>query len=446
MPNILLAMIHAGGFDCPCGQHHSAKLKDLVIESGALKRIPQLIQAYQKKKAFILTDTNEYAAAGATLCGILTEASVPYSLYVFPQAHLEPDESAVGAAVMHFDPDCDLILGVGSGVVNDIGKILSHLTGRTYFIAATAPSMDGYASSTSSMVRDGLKASLNSTCPDCIIADLDVLCSAPVRLLQSGLGDMVAKYIALCEWRIAGELVGEHFCPTVAEMVMNAVNKCMENAQGLARREPEAVRSVMEGLVVTGIAMSYVGFSRPASGMEHYFSHIWDMRGLEFSTPTDTHGIQCGIGTLLSIRVYDKIRRMTPDREKALAYAAAFDREDWNRRLREFIGAGAQAMIEAEDKEGKYDPAGHALRLEKIIAKWDTIQGIIAETIPPYETVEAALKAVGAPTLPSQIGLTSQEVKTTFLMTKDIRDKYIASRLLWDLGVLEETADAALSE
>ena len=117
MPNILLAMIHAGGFDCPCGQHHSAKLKDLVIESGALKRIPQLIQTYQKKKAFILTDTNEYAAAGAALCGILTEASIPYSLYVFPQAHLEPDEAAVGAAVMHFDPDCDLILGVGSGVV-----------------------------------------------------------------------------------------------------------------------------------------------------------------------------------------------------------------------------------------------------------------------------------------------------------------------------------------
>ena len=137
---------------------------------------------------------------------------------------------------------------------------------------------------------------------------------------------------------------------------------------------------------------------------------------------------------------------MTPDREKALAYAAVFDRKDWNSRLREFIGAGAQAMIEAEDKERKYDPAGHALRFEKIIAKWDTIQGIIAETIPPYETVEAALKTAGAPTLPSQIGLTSQEVKTTFLMTKDIRDKYIASRLLWDLGVLEETADYALSE
>lgn len=440
----LSSLIASPGFDCPCGQHHAARLKALILESGALRRIPGLVASYRKKKVFILTDKNEYAAAGEALCAILRDTGIPYSLYIFPQDHLEPDEAAVGSAMMHFDTDCDLILGVGSGVVNDIGKILSHLTGRAYMIAATAPSMDGYASSTSSMIRDGLKVSLNSLCPACIIADLDVLCAAPDRLLQSGLGDMVAKYIALCEWRIAGELVGEHYCPSVAKMVMDAVNKCVANAPGLARREPEALRAVMEGLVVTGIAMSYVGISRPASGMEHYFSHIWDMRGLAFSAPTDTHGIQCGVGTLLSIRVYDAIHAMTPNREKALAYAAAFDREDWNHRLRTFIGPGAEAMIAGEKKEGKYDLAAHRLRLDRIISKWDAIQAIIAGTIPPYETVERALKIVGAPTLPAQLGLTGQEVKTAFLMTKDIRDKYIASRLLWDLGVLEETAENVL--
>ena len=79
---------------------------------------------------------------------------------------------------MHFDPSCDLILGVGSGVINDIGKILANLTGKTYMIAATAPSMDGYASATSSMARSGLKVSLNSCCPAVIIGDLDVLCAA----------------------------------------------------------------------------------------------------------------------------------------------------------------------------------------------------------------------------------------------------------------------------
>lgn len=433
-------LISAGGFDCSCGKRHSATLEELIVEAGALKRIPELVGRYGCKKVFILTDCNEYAAAGEQVCAILTEAGIPYSKYVFPQSHLEPDEFAVGAAVMHFDVSCDLILGVGSGVINDIGKILANLTGKTYFICGTAPSMDGYASATSSMARDGLKVSLNSSCPAVIIGDLDVLCQAPANLLQSGLGDMVAKYISICEWRIAHELIGEEYCPEIAQMVREAVQKCVSNAQGLANREPEAVAAVMEGLVITGIAMSYAGMSRPASGMEHYFSHVWDMRGLEFGTPIDTHGIQCGVGTLQSLKVYEKIRTVTPDREKGLAYAAAFDTGDWNARLTGFLGKGAQAMIEGEKKEGKYNREKHAARLEKIIAIWPRILQIIDEEIPAPGVVEEALRIVGAPVSAREFGISREEVHTAFLMTKDIRDKYIGSRLLWDLGLLEETA------
>ena len=98
---------------------------------------------------------------------------------------------------MHFDPNCDLIIGVGSGVINDISKILSNISGRKYIIVATAPSMDGYASATSSMSLDGLKVSINSRCPDVIIGDVNVLKWAPEHMLKAGLGDMLAKYIRL---------------------------------------------------------------------------------------------------------------------------------------------------------------------------------------------------------------------------------------------------------
>lgn len=286
------------------------------------------------------------------------------------------------------------------------------------------------------MSRGGLKISLNSACPAVIIDDLDILCHALAEMLQSGLGDMVAKYISICEWRIAHELAGEEYCPEIAQMVREAVAKCVDQAEALARREPEAVAAVMEGLVLTGIAMSYARMSRPASGMEHYFSHIWDMRGLEFGTPVSTHGIQCGIGTLLSIKVYEKIRKINPDQAKALSYVADFDPENWNGQLTAFLGKGAHVMIEGEKKERKYDPDKHALRLTTILERWSVIQTIIAEEIPPYEDVEHALTLIGAPTIPEQLSITREEVHTTFLMTKDIRDKYIATRLLWDLGEL----------
>lgn len=433
--------IKAGGFECSCGACHRADLKELILGSGALHRLPELVKQYGGSKVFALTDCNCWEAAGKRVLSILNGAEIPSSHYVFPQARLEPDEAAVGSAVMHFDTACDLIIGMGSGVINDIGKILSNLTGRPYFIVATAPSMDGYASATSSMARDGLKVSLPSRCPQVILGDLDVLCQAPMKMLQSGLGDMVAKYISICEWRIAHRLVGEAYCEEIAAMVRGAVSACVENASGLAAREPQAVAAVMEGLVVTGIAMSYAGLSRPASGMEHYFSHVWDMRGLEFGTPVETHGIQCAIGTLLSLRVYEKIRTLTPNREKALAHAASFDLAAWNEQLRGFLGKGAQAMIQGEEREGKYDRAKHAARLEKLLDLWPELLTIMQEELPDRAVVEKALRTVGAPITPSAIGLSGEEVVTAFLMTKDIRDKYIGSRLLWDLGELEQTAE-----
>ncbi len=432
--------IQAGGFQCTCGAYHSAALEKLVLGAGVLERLPELVRAYGGTRVFVLTDCNAYAAAGNQVERILQKEEIPWSRYVFPQSHLEPDEFAVGSAVMHFDHSCDLILGVGSGVINDIGKILARISGKPYLIVATAPSMDGYASATSSMSRDGLKISLPSCCPKVIVGDLNVLCKAPAVMLQSGLGDMMAKYISICEWRIAHELVGEPYCEEIAAMVRQAVDKCVRNAAGLANREPEAVAAVMEGLVVTGIAMSYAGLSRPASGMEHYFSHVWDMRGLEFGTRVDTHGIQCGIGTLLSLKIYDFIRTLTPERERALAYAAGFDIQDWNSCLRTFLGKGAEAMIAGEEKEGKYDREKHTARLEKIIALWPRLLQIMEEELPARETVVETLKTVGAPTRPEEIGLTRQDVVTSFRMTKDIRDKYIGCRLLWDLGRLEDAA------
>ena len=433
--------INDGGFNCHCGKTHTSTLKELIIESGALKRIPELVIKYGGHKVFVLSDVNTSAAAGNTVYNLLKASGIPCSGYEFPQENLEPDEFSVGAAVMHFDTSCDLILGVGSGVINDIGKILANLTGKPYMIVATAPSMDGYASATSSMARSGLKVSLNSCCPTVIIGDLDILCAAPERMLQSGLGDMVAKYVSICEWRIANLLIGEEYCPVIAQMVRDAVHKCVTNAQTLVNREPQAVAAVMEGLVITGIAMSYAGMSRPASGMEHYFSHIWDMRGLAFGTVIDTHGIQCGIGTLMGIRTYEKIQNIQPNADKALAYAADFDLDAWNAFLRKNLGTGAEAMIQNENREGKYDKHKHAVRLNAILEKWDQIQKIIAEEIPEYDFVENALLTVGAPTTAQEIGISKEDTHNAFLMAKDIRDKYVGTRLLWDLGCLEEAAD-----
>lgn len=435
-------LIAQGEFECACGKHHSVGTKRVIIEEDAISRLPELIAECGAKKPFLLSGAASFQAAGDKVCSALEQAGIPYTKYILPGTPVKPTEETVGSAVMHFDSTCDLVIGIGSGVVNDTGKLLAAVSGRRYMIVGTAPSMDGFASATSSMDRDGLKVSLDSTFAWAVIGDVDILAQAPMRMLQAGVGDMLAKYISLLEWKIAHILVDEYYCPVVAGLVENSLARIVEAAPKLLQRDHQAVKAVMEGMVIAGMAMKYAGLSRPASGMEHYFSHIWDMRSLSFpDAQADLHGIQCGIATLYSLKVYEYIRNLTPNREKALEYVAHFDVKGWHRKLSDFVGEGAGSMIAAEAREGKYDKAKHRERLGRILSRWDELMSLVDE-LPGYDTVYALMQQMDAPLSASAFGYTSAQIQTTFTMTKDIRDKYIASRLLWDLGELENAADA----
>lgn len=427
---------------CECGKYHTATVDDVLIGNGVVSYLPELLEKYGAKKVFFIADVNTFAVAGERVLSLIESAGCDFTEFIFNDKNLEPDEHAVGSVIMHFDNTCDTIVSLGSGVINDISKILASVADRTYFIIGTAPSMDGYASATSSMARDGVKVSINSKCPDVIIGDIDIVKTAPDRMLQAGLGDMLAKYVGVCEWRIANIINGEYYCERVAALVRTALKRCVDNADGLLARDDEAVKAVFEGLVITGLAMSYAGVSRPASGGEHYMSHVWDMRALEFGLKADLHGIQCALGTLYSARLYEKLLTVTPDAKKGADYVAAFDFEAWSDELRKGLGSAAEPMIALEAKERKYDRSTHPARYEKIADNWDKITDIIKNEMPSGGEIYALLKKIGAPTEAEQIFVDPAILPFTLKATKDIRDKYVLSRLLWDLGLLDEYANA----
>jgi len=430
-------LLQMNGAPCACGRPHRFSA-EVAVGRGVLSRLPEFVNKYGAKKVFVLSDKNTWKAAGEKVCGLLRDSGIAYISYSFDKEVLEPDEWSVGSAVMHYDATCDLILCVGSGVLNDISKIVSAVSGKPYIIVGTAPSMDGYASASSSMTRDGLKISLPSRSADVIIGDTDILCQAPLKMMKSGLGDMIAKYVSICEWRIAHLITGEYYCEEIAELIRSALKRCTDNAAGLLRREEAAVQAVFEGLVIGGVAMNYAGLSRPASGVEHYISHVLDMRGAEFGIPVELHGIQCAVGTLIAARLYERLKTITPDRQKALAYAEAFDYTAWCSQLRTLLGKGAESMIALEEKEQKYSKQLHRERLEVILSNWDQILEIINEELPSAEVLEALLDTIQAPKTLADIGVEEAMLPVIFKATKDIRDKYVLSRLLWDLGVIDE--------
>ncbi len=436
----LSELLVPGGFPCTCGRRHASAVREILLERGAVARVAEVVRRQGGTRPFLIDDGNTHEAAGERVAAVLRREGMEHGGFTFGRERIEPDEAALGLALIPFDRRCDCIVGIGSGTINDISKMAARITGLPYVIVATAPSMDGFASATSSMMLRGSKVSLDSTCAAAVVADLDILAKAPERLLQAGLGDILAKYVSICEWRISHLINGEYFCPEIAALIRGNVRKCAASARGLVQRDPEAVRDVMEGLILSGMAMAFAGLSRPASGVEHYFSHIWDMRAAEHLGPGDLHGIQVGVATLLALRVYDIVRDLAPDRNKALASVERFSYREWADVLRGFLGAGAEELIRKEKDEGKYDRAKHARRLEVICDRWQEIQAIIAEELPASRGIRDFMASLRMPLEPRDIGIGSEETKLSFRATKDIRDKYVASRLLWDLGVLEEVA------
>lgn len=432
----LEALLRTGGWECSCGRRHAVGLKYLKIARGAVRFLPEALRALGVRKPFVVCDHNTRAAAWPQVSAVLDTSGIPYRLYEFPYDTVEPDEHAVGCLAMSFDRDCDVVLAIGSGVINDCCKVLAHALGVPSAVVGTAPSMDGYASNSSSMIQNRVKVSMYNACPAAVIADTEIMSRAPERMLWAGLGDMLAKYVSLCEWRISHLVTGEYYCENIAGLMRASLRKIVGVAPRLKERAPDTIGAVAEGLVLSGVAMAFAEVSRPASGLEHYFSHLWEMMALDRDVPCELHGVQVGVGTLLALQIYDEIKALKPDRERAERFMRNFSQDWWENNTRRIFGKAADAVIEQARREGRNDRARQQERLERILLHWDEILGIIGQELPPAAEIESLMKIAGMPLSPADLGIGKQDVRDALDGSRDIRDKYLTSSMLWDMGLL----------
>jgi glycerol-1-phosphate dehydrogenase [NAD(P)+] len=438
MEMTLEELIAPEGHACTCGRTHRAGLKYLKIGSGAVRFLPDALRVIGRIKPFVLCDRNTRQAAVPQVESVLSQAGIPYTLFQFPQAFVEPDEHAVEQLKAAFDSSCDVIVSVGSGVVTDCGRVLAHDLKLPQAAVATAPSMDGYASNSSSMIYKRVKVTVYNACPQVILADTDILKAAPERMLQAGLGDMLAKSIALCEWRISHIVTGEYYCSEIAALMRRSLGKIVAAAPKLLSRDPETIEAVTEGLILSGLAMAFAEISRPASGLEHYFSHLWEMFALREGKRSELHGIQVGIGTALTLKIYERLRNIRPDEWELLRAMRAFDSNAWESEMRRVFGSTAQTLIDKETSAWhKNDPNARKERFARLRDHWEEILKIMDEELPDAAATLALMRSLRLPTDPCEIGVTAQETLDAFHHSRDIRDKYLTSSMLWDMGILD---------
>lgn len=421
-------------FTCSCGREHYAQLKDVRIGKDALLDVPCIAAKQGFHSLYLICDPITYDIAGKRCVEILEAAGMKADIIVL--RHTGFDEATLGELLINMPDDCDLVVAVGTGAINDMTRYFSFRTHRPFFTVATAAPMDGFASSLAVLNINELKTSIEAQTPSAIIGDTEILKGAPYRMIAAGLGDLLGKYTCLCDWKLAKIINGEHYCENIVELVEHCVDDVLRVADKAKEREPEPLGRIMEGLVLAGVAASLYGNSRPTSGCEHHMSHYWEMMFEQAGKRPVPHGTQVGVGTVLVLKLVEALREKNVDFERARAAAKAYDPAKWEADIRKAYGPAADGIIAMEKTAQKNETAARLSRIGTMEERWDEIDCLLA-ALPSSETVMELLRSLDSPCLPVEIGVDSSLLRNTLLYCKEVRARYTILQMLWDLDLLE---------
>ena len=428
--------------------------KACVIGDGVISQTAGMFKAQfpGAKRAIVVCDPRTKAAAGETVEKLLAEAGVAVLEYVLEPGgktfhadyHYAAEvREAIKAAGVEKDGDTIVPVAVGSGVVNDLAKLASGEIGIPYMVVATAASVDGY-SSFGAAIRspEGAKKTYACPAPRAILADLDVMRTAPAWMAASGFADLMAKVPAGADWILAYELGATPWHDSSWHTVQDGLKAAIGDPEGVAAMKTGPLTRFVEGLMLGGFAMQDMQSSRPASGAEHLFSHLLEMRDHTFKGEIVPHGIQVGVFTLFMCRVYEEM--LAFDYTKLDVEACL---GNW-KPLAEQEAEGAAAFagtkfpeIGVKAVQAKFiDREATRARLEDFKARWPQIKARLEGQLVPSAEIERRLRVVGAPATPEEIGSTVAASLADARKTIFMRDRYMALDFLALTGQLDDFA------
>ena len=433
--------------------------KACVIGDGVLAEAAKMFAGEfpGARRAFVVCDPRTRAAAGDRVVEQLKGAGVDVGCHVVEPGgrmfhadyhYVAEVREAIKAAGVERGGDTIVPVAVGSGVINDLTKLAAGEIGVPYMVCATAASVDGY-SSFGAAIRspEGAKQTYACPAPRAILADLDVMRTAPKWMAASGFADLMAKVPAGADWILARELGAAEWHESAWHTVQDGLKDAIGDPEGVAAMKTAPLTAFVEGLMLGGFAMQDMQSSRPASGAEHLFSHLLEMRDHTYKGDIVPHGIQVGVFTLFMCRVYEEMLAFdysTLDVDAALA--------NW-RPLEDQERAGAAAFAGTKFPEigvkavrAKFaDLETTRRRLEDFRRRWPEIKAKLAAQLVPSAEVERRLRVVGAPAAPEEIGSTVAASLADARKTIYMRDRYMALDFLALTGQLDDFARRAFA-
>lgn len=276
-------------------------------ESALISQIFNLPE--KDRRLLLVTDQNTYAALGERVNAALMAADYRLSLVRFDR-----DVSATSRYVTElstYAEDNLAILGVGSGTINDLCKYVASTQQKPYAIFPTAPSMNGYISPNASIIHANVPRSLPAQPPVGVFCDLEVIASAPKRLIRSGLADLLCRTTAQADWLLSHYLLGTPYNEDCFTALEPYEKQLRQNARRLAEGEKNLVEILMKALLTSGESMQKAGGSYPASQGEHMIAHAMHILYNKELKPT-LHGEQIGVTTITMARLQERVMISCP--------------------------------------------------------------------------------------------------------------------------------------
>jgi len=424
-------------FNCPCGSVHSIPTKHFIYAPDVIDKIPEILSLELNGRTVnLIADNNTYLAAGKSVEKTLENSGWNVQLTIIPENENNKPvcDDITFANLNKILKNADAFLAVGSGVVNDLTKWISFERGVPYAVVATAASMNGYTAENVAPAIKGVKSMIHAHAPFAVFVDPEIIISSPYELTASGLGDLIAKPVSTTDWVMNNKFFNERFCEKCASLINEIEPLYFNNSEKLKVRDPEAVEALVTGLMYTGFAMTMIGFSAPASGGEHMFSHTLDMMSSVDGIPHDYHGSQVGIGTIIAAALYEKI--LSIDKPEIHMMPEKIDEKFW--------GNISDSIAE------QYNAKQEKLQImrEKLSsdAFWSELKSLLKKHARPAGKIAECLEKADAARYFDDINCSTKRALTAFLHSHEIRKRPTVIDLAWTLGVLPSSAEDIFKE
>lgn len=424
--------------DCPC--EHNTPTQDIYVGTGLIPKLPSYIRKKNLGTHCVLVcDKNTYEVAGRDVEKTLKEAGFSVIMCkIMRDGDVDPDETAVGEVLLSIQPETEFLISVGSGSMTDTTRVNAMRTGLPFVCVGTAASMDGYTSVVAPLLLRGLKIHRQAVCPEIIVCDLDVLRTAPIEMVASGVGDVLGKYIAIADWKIGSIINDEPYCDVCGEIVIDAVNKLVDNAEAIARNDEKGMRILIEALLLAGITIMIVGHTRAVASVEHNIAHYWEMMQLMHGNHPPKHGSSVGVSTLLVWPIFQRFAKEDLSKlDLEDIKARRITREERVAWMLKSYGEDGGASIMAENEGDFLSWEEQERRIRRAQERFEDIKAVIDE-MPDFDRIYNAMKALDAHLTPEEEGIDTELLHVSMHCAKDYRTRYTLFKTIDECGLLEE--------